>query len=71
MPQQWKYAIIMVLHKKEGRAECDNYRGISLVAQTGKILLKIIARRLSEYCERVGICRRNRVVSDRTVLPPI
>ena len=30
-------------------------RGISLVAHAGKILLKIIARRLSENCERVGI----------------
>ena len=55
MPQQWKYAIIMVLHKKKDRTECGNYRGISLVAHAGKILLKIIARRLSEYCERVGI----------------
>ena len=45
----------MVLHKKQDRTECDNYRGISLIAHTGKILLKIIARRLSEYCERVGI----------------
>ena len=41
--------------KKKDRAECGNYRGISLVAHAGKILLKIIARRLSEYCERVGI----------------
>ena len=55
VPQQWKDAIIMVLHKKKGRAKCGNYRGISLVAHAGKILLKIIARRLSEYCERVGI----------------
>ena len=30
-------------------------RGISLVALAGKILLKIITHRLSEYCERVGI----------------
>ena len=55
VPQQWKYAIIMVLHKKKDRTECGNYRGISLVAHAGMILLKIIARRLSEYCERVGI----------------
>ena len=56
MLQQWKYAaIIMVLHKKKDRTECSNYRGISLGAHAGKILLKIIARRLSEYCERVGI----------------
>ena len=55
VPQQWKYAIIMVLNKKKGRTKCGNYRGISLIAHVGKILLKIIARRLSEYCERVGI----------------
>ena len=55
VPQQWKYAIIMVLHKKKDRTECGNYRGISLVAHAGKILLKIIARRLTAYCERVGI----------------
>ena len=45
VPQQWKDAIIMVLHKEGDRTECG----------AGKILLKIIARRLSEYCERVGI----------------
>ena len=55
VPQQWKYAIIMEFHKKKDRTECGNYRGISLVAHAGKILLKIIPRRLSEYCERMGI----------------
>ena len=40
---------------KEGSNGVRNYRRISLVAHAGKILLKIIARRLSEYCERVGI----------------
>ena len=69
VPRQGKYAIIMVLHKKKDRAECGSYRGFSLVAHAGKVLLKIIARRLSEYVW--GSCRRNKVVSDRTVLPPI
>ena len=32
---------------------CDH--NISVVGHAGKILLNIIARRLSEYCERVGI----------------
>ena len=71
VPQQWKDAIIMVLHKKKDRAECGNYKGISLVAHAGKILLKIIARRLSEDCERVGILPEEQSVSDRTVLPPL
>ena len=55
MPQQWKYAILTVLHKKKDRTECGNYRSISLIAHAGKILLKILARSLSEYCGRVGI----------------
>ena len=54
--QQWKDAIIMVYStKKKDRTECGNYKSISLEAHTGKILLKIIARGLSEYFERVGI----------------
>ena len=52
MSQQWKYAIIMVLHKKKDRTECDNYMGISLVARAGKILLKINPRRLSDSVDR-------------------
>ena len=68
---QRKYAIIVVLHKKKDRTECGNYRGISLVAHAGKVLLKIIARPLASTASAWGSCRRNRVVSDRTVLPPI
>ena len=55
MPQQRKDVIIMILHKKKDRTECGKYRGISQVAHASKILLKIIALCLSEYCERVGI----------------
>ena len=46
---------IMIHHKKKDRTKCGNYRGLSLVAHAGKVLLKIIARRLREYCEHVGI----------------
>ena len=44
-----------MLNKKRDTTECGNYRGISLVGHAGKILLKIIDRRLNENCERVGI----------------
>ena len=47
---------ISSVHSTKRRIEkCDSYRGISLVAYAGKILLKIIARRLSEYYEHVGV----------------
>ena len=51
VPQRWRDAVIKVLHKKKDRTECGNYRGISLVTHAGKILLKIVATRLSAYCE--------------------
>ena len=51
VPQRWRDAVIKVLRKKKDRTECANYRGISLVAHAGKILLKIVATRLSAYCE--------------------
>ena len=51
VPQRWRDAVIDVLHKKKDRAECGNYRGISLVAHAGKVFLRIVATRLSAYCE--------------------
>ena len=48
--QRWRDAVIKVLHKKKDRTEYGNYRGISLVGHAGKVLLKIVATRLSVYC---------------------
>ena len=50
VPQRCKDATIN-LHKKEDRSDCNNYRGISLVAHAGKVLLKMVASPLSNYCE--------------------
>ena len=55
VPQQWKDAVITVPHKKGDKTECGNYRGISLVSHAGKVLLKVVARRLSAYCEAKGL----------------
>ena len=55
VPQEWKDATIKVLHKKKERTECSNYRGLSLVVHAGKVLLKIVANRLGDFCEEAGI----------------
>ena len=52
VPQQRKGATITLRHKKIDQTECGNYRGISLVAHAGKVLVNVIANRLSKYCER-------------------
>ena len=51
IPQEWKDATIKVLHKKSDRSDCNNFRGISLVSHAGKVLLKIVANRLRDFCE--------------------
>ena len=62
----------MVLHKKKDPTKRRNYRGSSFVAHRGKILMKIMVHRLSEYCERMGILpekqygfRPNRSTTDK------
>ena len=55
VPQQWKDAVITVLHKKDDKTECGNYRGISLVSHADKVFLKVVARRLGAYCEAKGL----------------
>ena len=47
VPQQWKDAIIKVLHNKK-KMMATTTEGFSLVV--GKELLKIVASRLSNYC---------------------
>ena len=37
VPQEWKDATTIVLHKKKDRTECGTYRSISLVAHAGKV----------------------------------
>ena len=69
VPQQWKDAVITVLHKKGDKTECGNYRGISLVSHAGKVLLKVVARRLSAYCAlRQGHYAKLRTVHHRVLL---
>ena len=55
VPQEWKDVTIKVLHNKKDRTEFSNYRGLSLVARAGKVLLKIGANRHGDFSEEVGI----------------
>ena len=50
LPQQWKNANIILVHKQKGdRAECGNSRGISLLSVAGKVLAKITLTRILEH----------------------
>ena len=55
VPQRLRDAVIKVLHKTKDLTECGNYRDISLVAHVGKVILKIVANRLGDYCDAKGL----------------
>lgn len=56
VPREWKYAIIEILYLDKDQTDCNTYRAISLVSHAGRVLLKIVASRVTNYCGTEGIC---------------
>ena len=52
LPGEWKESIIVRIHKKGDKTDCNNYKGISLLPTTYKILSNILLSRLSPYMQR-------------------
>jgi hypothetical protein len=46
LPEVWKESIIVPIHKRGDKTDCNNYRGISLLPTTYKILSNILLSRL-------------------------
>ena len=46
VPKEWVNAILIPIPKKANLRSCDNWRGISLLEVTGKVVARIIQDRL-------------------------
>jgi hypothetical protein len=53
LPELWKCFNIVPIYKKSGKTDCSNYRGISLLSNTYKILSNILLSRLTPYAEEI------------------
>jgi hypothetical protein len=53
LPEKWKESIIVPIYKKGDETDCSNYRSISLVPTTYKILSTILLSRLIPYAEEI------------------
>jgi hypothetical protein len=53
LPEEWKESVIMPIYKKGDKTDCSNYRGISLLSITYKILSNILSSRLTPYAEEI------------------
>jgi hypothetical protein len=67
---QWKKSIVVPIHKKGDKTYCSNYRGISLLSTSYKILSIILLRRLIPHADKIigdhqGGLRRNSSITDR------
>jgi len=47
LPEEWKESVIVPIYKKGDRTDHSNYRGISLLTTTYKILSNILLPRLT------------------------
>jgi hypothetical protein len=53
MPDQWKESIIVPTNKTGDKTDCNNYRGISLLSTSYKILSNILLSSLSPYINEI------------------
>jgi len=53
LPEEWKASIIMPIHKKGDKTDCNNYRGITLLPTTYKISSNILLSRLIPYAKEI------------------
>jgi len=53
LPEEWKESIIVPIHKKGDKTDCNNYRGISLLPTTYNILSNILLLRLIPYAKEI------------------
>jgi len=53
LPEEWKESIIVPIHKKGDKTDCNNYWGISVLPTTYKILSNILLSRLIPYAKEI------------------
>jgi len=53
LPEEWKVSIIVPIYKKGDKTDCSNYRSISLLPTTYKILSTILLSMLTPYAEEI------------------
>jgi len=53
LPEGWKESNVVPIHKKGDKTDCSNYRGISLLPTTYKIISNILLSRLIPYAKEI------------------
>ena len=72
VPNDWRKALIIPIHKKGSRLECSNYRGISLLSVIGKLYARVLNDRVKMMTEEKamdeqGVSEQEGVVLTRSL----
>jgi hypothetical protein len=77
LPHQWKESIVVPIDKKGNKTDCSNYRGISLLSTSYKILSNILLSRLIPYADEIigdhqcGFQRNLPKIHSDPIFPPM
>jgi len=72
LAEEWKESIIVLIHKKGDKTDCNNYKGYFNLPNTYKILSNILLSRLTPHAKEIigeyqcGL-RRNRPTIDHII----
>src|SRR6478609_2863914 len=53
VPDEWKKAIIVPIHKKKDKMDCNNYRGVSILCYCSKVYSNILLRRMRKRTDEL------------------
>ena len=59
VPDGWKHAKIIPLHKKDDKLQPKNYRPVAILSPLSKILEKVMYGQIYDYVSRNGILHKN------------
>ena len=65
VPDCWKNAMIIPLHKGGSARDVNNFRPVSLLLIQGKLIEKIVHERLVSHCEKTFYWTKTRVVFEK------
>ena len=72
VPDQFKVARVVPIHKKGSSFLVSNYRPISLLSIFNKVIEKLMYNRIISYLEKFSILHNNQLMAlDQSIRPPM
>ncbi len=70
VPEDWRKALVIPVHRKGSKMQCTNYRGISLLSIPGKVYARILDYKVrditeTKVLEKQGAFRKKRSFVDQ------